>query len=69
LGGEIGLADVGLDLDDPAAAEAGRRIVDETGAEEAAGGVQGGAGEDGPVEGRQRSRLSGRGRRLATRPA
>jgi len=69
VGGEIGLADVGLDLHDSAGSAAAGGIVDQAGAEESPGGVEGGAGEDGPVEGRQRSRLSGWGRRPARRPA
>ena len=42
--------EVGLDLDDPADPPPGRIVADEPGADEGAAGVEGRAGQDGPVE-------------------
>jgi hypothetical protein len=43
-------ADVGLDLDDPAGPEARLVIADESRAEQATGGLEGGAGEQRSVD-------------------
>jgi hypothetical protein len=78
MGGEVGLADVRLDLDDPtdsagpgAAATASGvwKVADEMRAEQRACGVERRAGEDGPVEDRQTGRLTCRCRTLAIRSA